>query len=85
MSEWNWNPKQAVNGPRYEILYADYCPLYKRVLVHRDFAHVDLSHIWRYSDCNNNWVETDTQKVVAFRDGAPSAEDEARAVEAYGA
>jgi hypothetical protein len=83
MSTWNWNPKHAKEGPRYEVLTADYCSLYKRVLVHRNFARVDSSHIWRYCDRNAEMVEQGTHKLLAFRDGAPSAEDEAIAVEFY--
>ena len=84
-SQWNWNPAKATQGPRYEVLLADYCSLYKSVLVHRDFGRVDASHIWRYADSSAQMMQQGTQRVLAFRDGSASADDTALAVAAYSA
>jgi hypothetical protein len=81
--EWDWNPETAQSGHVYEILTAEYCSLYKRVLVHRNFGFVDASRIWRYTGQNATMVEFGGNRVMAFRAGAASAEDTARAVAAF--
>lgn len=84
MRKWNWNLNEAKEGPLYEVLTAEYCSLYKRVLVHRNIARLDSRHRWRYTGWGDVYIEdTDTTIVVAFRTAEVSDPLMTAAIQAY--
>jgi hypothetical protein len=81
--EWNWNPKQATGGPRYEVLLVLPKDGFGGPYVLREIARCDSSHRWWDTAQTPNMIEVAGQKVVAFRLAAVPDEEQFQAIKAY--